>query len=201
MNAIDCDPASDRVLLTSLRKSEVVLFYRAPATREAAGPAGDILWRWGNPAAWGAGTAADQVLLAPHDGHWIPPGLPGAGNILIFNNGDEDTRPWSSVLEVAPDLDGAPGSATVVSEFVADPPESFFAKRTSGAQRLADGGLQVCDGPGGRTFRVDAAGNTVSELEVGVSLFRVKRLTTAHPGLAGRDLSPQGPLSDRLDED
>jgi hypothetical protein len=52
-----------------------------------------LIWRWGNPSVYGAGKApsfmndGDQLLWGPHHAHIIPPGLPGAGNMLILDNG------------------------------------------------------------------------------------------------------------------
>ena len=44
---------------------------------------GDILFRWGNPAAYRRGTATDQEQFGQHDGQWIPPGYPGEGNVDV----------------------------------------------------------------------------------------------------------------------
>ena len=70
------------------------------------GRGGDILYRWGNPQVYRAGRASDQTLFAPHDAAWIERGLVGAGDIMIFNNGQG--RPegqYSSVDVIAPPMD------------------------------------------------------------------------------------------------
>ena len=52
-----------------------------------------LVWRFGNPSVYGAGRApsfmddGDQLMWGPHHAHIIPPGLPGAGNMLILDNG------------------------------------------------------------------------------------------------------------------
>ncbi len=51
------------------------------------GMGGDLLYRWGNPQAYRAGDSSDQRFYCQHDGRWIKPGLPGAGHIMVFNNG------------------------------------------------------------------------------------------------------------------
>ena len=65
----------------------------------AAGPKGDFLYRFGDPARYGRGdrpailedwtrsTTGHKQIGGSHDVQWIRPGLPGAGNFLIFNNG------------------------------------------------------------------------------------------------------------------
>ena len=47
-----------------------------------SGKGGDLLYRWGNPEVYRAGTPADRQLFAQHDAQWIDDGLPGAGHIL-----------------------------------------------------------------------------------------------------------------------
>ena len=58
------------------------------------------------PIAYDRGNVSDQKLFAQHDAHWIEPGLPGEGNILIFNNGR--FRPggnYSTIDEIVPPVD------------------------------------------------------------------------------------------------
>jgi hypothetical protein len=67
----------------------------------ASGKGGDLLYRWGNPQAYAAESADQQRLFLPHDGEWVETGNPGAGNIIIFNNGGG--RPegnYSSIDEI-----------------------------------------------------------------------------------------------------
>ena len=116
---------------------------------------GDLLYRWGNPQAYGGGTAEDQQLFQQHDTQWITSDLPGEDNILVFNNGNRRLQPYSTVLEITTPLnpDGSydysagndPGS--VLWEYVADQRTDFFADHISGAQRLANGNTLICDGP------------------------------------------------------
>ena len=57
-----------------------------------------LIWRFGNPSVYGAGKApsfmndGDQLIWGPHHAHVIPPGLPGAGNMLILDNGWNRTQ-------------------------------------------------------------------------------------------------------------
>ena len=138
-------------------------------------------------------------------------GRPGAGNLLVFDNGDANARPYSTVVEIATPLqtDGSYafdpetgfGPAAPVFQYVADPPTSFFAPIISGAQRLVGGNTLVTDGPAGRFFEVTPAGQTVWSYTVrdtagnaGYLVFRATRYEAGYPGLAGRTLNPQGEL-------
>jgi len=84
----------------------------------AAGPAGDFLYRWGDPVRYGQGESpsiSDRGRVATstkqiggsHDVQWIRPGLPGAGNFLIFNNGQglSEMIPQSYIFEINGFLD------------------------------------------------------------------------------------------------
>ena len=173
-NALDYHPELKQVLFSARNFSEVWVVAHGITQEEAAGRAGDLLWRWGNPRTYRAGTGDDQQLFWPHSAHWIPPGLPGAGNVLLFNNGDEfegtDGRGYSEVVEIEYPL----GSETAMPErgepfgpegpawrYRGNPPKSFFSQRTSSAQRLANGNTLILAGLQGTMFEVTPAGETV----------------------------------------
>ena len=133
---------------------------------------GDLLYRWGNPIAYRAGDAGDQKLFVQHDAQWIEPGLPGAGNILVFNNGTG--RPegaYSTVDEIVPPVDElgnyslTPGQAYGPQEqvwtYTAPNPTDFYSLFISGTQRLPNGNTLVNDGVHGNFFEVTADGETV----------------------------------------
>lgn len=104
---------------------------------------GDILYRWGNPQAYRAGSASDQKLFGQHDAQWIEPGCPGEGNILVFNNGEG--RPdgkYSSIDEFVQPVDAngtysySSGSPYDPDEqiwiYTAEDPADFYSYRISG---------------------------------------------------------------------
>ena len=175
-NGIDYNPELDQVILSPRFFGEVWIIDHSTTISEAAGHrggrggrGGDLLYRWGNPRSWRAGTPEDQQLFRPHNSQWITPGLPGAGNILIFNNGSEVTefeRGYSSVEEIVPPVDGAnyrldPDSAYGPAEPVWTYAGDFFAPYISGTQRLPNGNTLICDGVHGTILEVTPAGKTV----------------------------------------
>ena len=205
-NALDYNAALDQIMITVRRFSEIWIIDHSTSAEEAAGHAGgnsgkggDILYRWGNPRAYRRGNDADQRLFFPHNAHWIREGLPGAGNVLIFNNGNEYTgsrRGYSSVDEIAPPSDGrayrmdagsAYGPGEIVWSYAADPPHSFYAERGSGAQRLPNGDTLIADGPAARIFEVTREGETVWEFTPRAAdahlLSRSYRYPPDHPGI------------------
>ena len=176
MNSITYNAALDQVMVSVRGNSEIWIIDHSTTTAEAAshsggahGKGGDLLYRWGNPAQYGAGTKTDDVLFQQHCAMWIESGLPGAGDILIFNNGLG--RGYTTVDEITPPID-ANGNYTLTTGkafgptgltwiYKANPPTSFFAGEISGAQRLPNGDTLICDGIHGIIFEVTASGETV----------------------------------------
>ena len=98
---------------------------------------------------------------------WIAKGLPGAGHLLLFNNGD--SRPadkYSTVDEVVLPVDAngrytlAPGSKYGPDQaqwsFAAPNHTDFYSYYISGAQRLPNGNTLICSGANGIVFEVTA---------------------------------------------
>jgi len=176
-NAIDYNEEFDQILLTTRNFNEIWIIDHSTTTEEAAGhtggnsgKGGDLLYRWGNPQAYRAGSSNDQKFFLQHDASWIKFGYPGAGNIIVFNNGVG--RPGGSITtidEIIPPVDDngiyflEPGEAFGPSEqtwtFTCD----FFALIVGGVTRLPNGNTLICDGPGGRFFEVTPTGETIWE--------------------------------------
>ena len=179
-NAIDYNHELDQIALSPRQFSEVWIIDHSASTEEAptrsggnSGKGGALLYRWGNPRTYGRGTLADQRLFWQHHTHWIDPGLPGAGNILIFNNGyDTDGYPpyYSSIEEIVPPVDGygyrrEPGAPYPPSEsiwaYTAEPHTDFYSRLMSGTQRLPNGNTLICEAMSGNLFQVTPDGRTV----------------------------------------
>lgn len=178
-NSIDYDAANDLVLLSSPRLSEIWIIDHSTTTAEARahaggkrGRGGDFLWRWGNPRNYGAGTKADRKLFAQHDARWIKSGSPGAGHVLVFDNGQgRSGEPFSSVVELVLPFDAQQGFTRGAGEtwgpreavWTYSDPGHFYASFISGADRLPNGNTLVCEGPAGRVFEVTPKGALVWE--------------------------------------
>ncbi len=181
VNAVAYHAGLDQIALSSPVMGEVWILDHGTTTVEAkgssggrAGQGGDFLYRWGNPAAYRRGSAAEQIFFYQHDVRWIPDGWPGAGNLMVFNNGRG--RPggaWSSVDEWTPPRGangryaqpsaGAFAPAALAWRYRAPDPASLFAPVISGAQRLENGNTLICAGTGGRFLEVTPAGEIVWE--------------------------------------
>ncbi|HEX9795082.1 MAG TPA: aryl-sulfate sulfotransferase [Planctomycetota bacterium] len=173
-NAIDYHPGHDWIVVSARRFHEVWVIDHATTTEQARGSAGDLLYRWGNPKAYGRGRWEDRQLYGQHNVQWIPPGHLGAGNLILFNNGNEkDGRGWSSIEEFTMPIDaqgrivgpgdGAFGPAAPAWRYEAEDKPSFFSSFISGTSRLPNGNTLICSGDDGWIFEVTPAGKTVWE--------------------------------------
>ena len=160
INSVDYNEALDQIMLSVHNTSEIWVIDHATTASEAAGAKGDILYRWGNPAA--SGESGSQVLYAQHNAAWIDPAS-ATSNVLLFNNGNQRSRAYSNVLELAI-YPYTYGEAEIVWEYGSTAADvSFFSSRISGAQRLENGNTLICSGAEGWFFEVTADGKKVWE--------------------------------------
>lgn len=215
-NGIDHHAEYDLIVLSVPRLGELWVIDHSTTTAEAAGSSGgrwgkggDLLWRWGNPRTYGAGSDADQRLFFQHDPTWLPGKAPGELRLLVYNNGQG--RPdgaYSTVEELVlpfhPEAgfwreEGWPFEPTE-PDWVYEDQERFYSGFISGAQRLENGNTLICQGADGRVFEVTPSGEIVWDYlspfggEVSPdpaggnappkALFRATRIPKGHPGLA-----------------
>lgn len=169
-NSVDYNPATDQIMISAREFNEIWIIDHSTSTKEAktsrggrAGAGGDLLYRFGNPEVHGD-VEGERELFLQHDAQWIKPGLPGAGNVLLFDNGDEKHgRTYSSAIELRlPDVDS--GYQTdergfkrpeIVWRYGAETgEESFFSSIMGGVQRLPNGNTILTDSVHGRGLEV-----------------------------------------------
>lgn len=136
---------------------------------------GDIVWRLGPDYRQSPEQAEIGQVIGQHHPHFIPEGLPGAGNLLVFDNGgtagygfanpvavngiDTVRRHSSRVLELNP------VTLEKVWEYAISGLDSFrfFSHYVSSAQRLPNGNTMITEGAYGRIFEVTPEGEIVWE--------------------------------------
>ena len=232
-NAVNYNAELDQIVLSAPGFNEMWIIDHSTTTEEAAGHTGgtygrggDLLYRWGNPAAHRKTTPEGRQLGFQHDTQWIEAGLPGAGNLMLFNNQlTRDTLRFSNILEISPSM-GNPGfypladsAGFELGEVVwkYEEPTSFWSDFASGVQRQPNGNTLIAESQNGRIFEVTPEGEVVWEYINPVThngpladsqevpsffdaapwrkanaIFRAYRYSPDYPGLAGRDLTPQG---------
>ncbi len=172
INSLDYNEEFDQILISSHIQNEIWIIDHSTTKEEAAGHSGgrygtggDLLYRWGNPQVYRAGTANDQMFFGQHDARWIKSGCPGEGYITVFNNGLFRLKlSYSSVDEIVPPVDEngnyylEPGSVYGPKEpiwnYTAENLSDFYSPIIAGAQRLPNGNTLICNGYSGIFFEV-----------------------------------------------
>jgi hypothetical protein len=177
-NSVAYNAELDQVMLSVHTFSEIWVIDHGTTSAEAAGhnggrhgKGGDLIYRWGNPRTYRAGTVKDQKLFGQHTAHWIAGGQPGAGHLLLFNNGMGRPGSYSSVEELVlpADTRGSYAGQTghrygpdgPVWIYTTPKKTDFYSMVISGAQRLPNGNTLVCAGTTGTVFEVTPAKEVV----------------------------------------
>jgi hypothetical protein len=220
INAIAYNPVLDQIILSVPYFNEVWVFDHGLTTAEAAGPAGDLLYRYGNPAAYQQGTLEDRVFAFQHDCKWIDPeaqpGDPDFGVLSIFNNRAHDNYSpmviWNPLQEDQSDylFDGSTFGPTEFIREIAHPdtPAIGVSSGLSSASLLPNGNALILSGRFGFAYEMNTDDEVVweyripiragSPVEQGTELsvnnnitFRMDRYAPDHPAFAEKDLTPQ----------
>ncbi len=224
-NSIDYHPVLDHILLSVPYFHEVWVIDHSTTTEEAkgstggnAGKGGDLIYRWGNPAAYDRGTDEDQNLFFPHDIRWVNPTANLAnvdvGKMSVFNNRvGED---FSSAGYFIPEFDVT--SQQYILEEDTYVPEEFeriithpvdptllYSNSLSSAQILPNGNMLMLAGRWGHAFEITPEDELVweyiiplrggSPVNQGDTLsinnnitFQMNRYAVDFPGFEGRTL-------------
>lgn len=175
-NALDYNEELDIIAISASFVDELWIIDHSTSAEEARGETGGtfgwggrLLYRWGNPQMYGLGTESDQTLHFLHSVLWIPDGLPGAGNLMVFENGvGQPEGEYSTVHEFKlPYMEEIYGNAVWFEQGVdgtyKDPesiwsfsaPNEFFSNIVSGQQRLPNGNTLIAEGMTGRIFELE----------------------------------------------
>lgn len=162
LNGIDYNPELGQLAISSNETHEIYIVDHDgtfvagdpdESLRLAASDAGNFLYRFGNPAIYGQGEyphygkkrsavlerSGNKQIGGNHDIQWIKDGLPGAGELLLFNNGLElprgagDSDPQSELIQLNPYLDGD----GVDRGHYVNPPDAGYSDVMPGSDRPA----------------------------------------------------------------
>lgn len=227
INAIDYNPRLDQIVLSVPHFDEIWIIDHSTTIEEAAtnsgglsGKGGELIYRWGNPQAYGHGTAESQKLYYNHDIAWIDdfldPQQPYYGQLSVFNNrlpgnlstGNVfdpafDTLTWAYPIQNGRYL---PLDFTLTLQHPTDP-ASIYSAGLSGVQLMPNGNFVVTSGRAAYAFELDPNNEIVWEYRnpliggqrraqgsnlTGLNnlLFRLPRYPLDYNAFQGRDLSP-----------
>jgi hypothetical protein len=150
--------------------NNVIISSRQAGLLAIVGRDGSIVWRLGPDFSQSAELRAIGQMIGQHHAHFIPKGLPGAGNVLVFDNGGASGYGFNNPIA----LEGTGALARATSRVLEIDPVTlglvwsyaapqFFSTNISGAQRLPNGNTLVTEGAPGRLFEVTNDGTIVWE--------------------------------------
>ncbi|MEO8309500.1 MAG: aryl-sulfate sulfotransferase [Pseudomonadota bacterium] len=139
----------------------VLISTRSASFLAIIGRDGKVVWRLGPDMRETPEQLALGQIIGQHHAHLIPKGLPGEGNLMVFDNGGSSgygapspiapqgvnilARANSRVLEIDP--------VTMKRVWMYNG-AGFFSTNISSAQRLPNGNTLITEGAGGRVFEV-----------------------------------------------
>jgi hypothetical protein len=189
VNGVDYNADLDQIVFSSHALDEVYVIDHSTTTAEAAshaggnsGKGGDILYRWGNPAAYGApGTANFNVV---HDAHWVPAGCPRAGSLVGFNNnGISNTQ--SCVDVFYPPYNGYNYDYTTAQAYL---PSTYSLRRAcsghtnnmGSSEQFPNGNMLITVAQAGLMYEVDSIGTVLWTKTVTGSVPQSHRYTACY---------------------
>jgi len=228
-NAIDYNETLDQILLSIPHFDEIWIIDHSTTTEEASGhtggksgKGGDLLFRWGNPAAY-QGIGTQQIFFA-HDAQWVDDFLseeaPYFGDIMVFNNRLAGNT-ISTVDIIRPTFNASTNEYETKEDLSFLPnlpalrlyhPDTFplYSSGLSSAQLLPNKNILAFAGRTGHAFEMNPATNEIvweyripirggQPIAQGETLntnqnitFRLKRYPLDYPAFQDRDLSSKG---------
>lgn len=209
-NSVAYNSALDHIMVVPHLFNELWVIDHSGSTEDSRGDSGDILYRWGNPEAYGAGETSDKQLIGGHNAHWIDKN-DADSSVLVFNNGNEQSG--SSVIELLLPIqrDGREYTYTREATQPFEPnapfwsfkltPEQFFSPILSTAQRLPNGNTLILNGRSGVIFEITDASQIIWSYTIpGVNnlpvlTYSAERHYGSSQALKGKTLTSQGKIT------
>lgn len=224
VNSIQYNERLDQIVISAQGINELHIIDHSTTTAQAQsstggqrGKGGNLIYRYGNPAAYNAGNLSDLALFRQHHPSW----LLDTDKIILYNNGNSRPEGAYSTIDIITPTATSSGDY-VLSENRFGPsnpewtyhdpinPTNFYSRILSGVQALPNGNILICEGLTGRFFEVTQEKETVwqyispvqssgtilsdNQEPEGNLTFRAIKYPTNHPALANKDLSSKTPI-------
>jgi hypothetical protein len=166
----------DNILIDSRTANWIAIIARHDHPDGVTWKSGDVVWRVGPHYSDGYKENGLGPIIGPHLAHMIPLGLPGAGNIMVFDNGglagygllfpglapEYGTYP-ATIRDYSRIVEFNPITLEKVWEYKNEKERTgargtlerkFYSRLISNAQRLPNGNTLITEGQSGRVFEV-----------------------------------------------
>ncbi len=189
-NGIDYNAALDQITFSSYAFSEIYVIDHSTTTAEAAGHTGgnsghggDILYRWGNPAAYETSGPTDFNIV--HNAHWEPSDSPFYPNYLCGFNNQGGSGGHSCVDIFCPPYDGynyskTPGQAYAPATYSWRYTASCQNQNEGSSQQLPNGNSLVCLTVCISIIEVDSNGTTLWSVNPGGKVSNAMRYSECY---------------------
>ncbi len=174
LNSIDYNAELDQIMLSSRSFGEIWIIDHSTTTQEAegdtggnSGKGGQILYRWGNPAAYHRGTPEDQIFKTQHSATWVFNEENERTDIVVFNNQYDNSN--SAIQLISPPIDGYQYTLIQTESFGPDQAnlifkeDGFFSLVMSSVQQLPNNNWLICEGDNGHFFEINNQNDIVWE--------------------------------------
>lgn len=167
MNGVDYNEGLDQIVLSSHFLNEMWVIDHSLNKSETSkntggkyGVGGGFLYRWGNPAAYGA--SGPTVFKVMHDAHWVPKDAPRAGFLTAVNNqgvsnnqtaADYFQSSWDGTKYVK-----SPGQAYLPVNYSFRHSANGYTSNMGSCQELPNGNLLICLATASKVYEVDSTG-------------------------------------------
>jgi len=229
-NSIDYNQELDQILLSNRNYNELWIIDHSITTEQARGSQGDLLYRWGNNAAFGQGESQNRFIFYQHNAQWVdgfvPDDNPYYGAISFYNNFIDLNLSLGHIIKPVWDSNSSIYLQSSDGFF----PNDFFAEfshpdtlknystAASSLQILPNGNALMHAGRQGRAFELNPLGEPVWEYLVPLRFgepaeqgqeivlshnftFQLNRYPVNYSAFEGKDLSPKGYLELNANED
>lgn len=226
INSIDYNPVLDQIMLSVPYFDELWIIDHSTTTEEAmghtggnSGRGGDLLYRWGNPAAYQMDTITNKKLFFQHDLRWINPDAQPEdedfGKVSLYNNRVAFNGSTANIVATIQEGDYQMSNGTFLPsdhDFTIKHPSSLarpFSNALSSTQVLPNGNFLMISGRFGFAYELTPEADVVWEYLVPIATgeratqgdslfinsnitFKIDRYALDNSIFEGRDLSPKG---------
>ena len=222
INAIDYHEELDQFVMSVPTFNEIWIIDHSTTIEEAAsnyggksGKGGELLYRWGNSAAYGKGGIQDKKLFYQHDIHWVNKdyqlGQEGFDLLAVFNNRVNPQFSEAATLNSHFDIESWSYDLEEPKDFEKKVRYPFASTKTSSdglssVQVLPNGNWLILFGRWGFAFEITEDGQVVWEYIIPIKAgepasqgtqlssnqnltFRLTRYAEDFPAFQGRDLT------------